>query len=472
MQAPYTLPVPFWLYAYGATGALLASFVVVAYFMKTNAARGDPWEFDVTQSAVFRILAAPAAIRAVRALSVCALLLTVATGLFGSQNPTENFNVTFFWVVFALGLTYLVGLVGDVYRVINPWRVLCELVERFGRTAFSGCVAYPSWLAYYPSLILYIAFIWIELFGRTQPLGLANVLLAYTILNLLAAWLIGKDNWFRYGELFSVYFRLIGKQGVLDFRCDARADESWVFARPPFLGLLTQRADHFSLLLFVLFMLSSTAFDGIHETIPWVTTFWNGVYPVLARHFAVGSAQQYLVLVKFFYYWQWLMLIVSPFIYLAIYMSFMWIVKLITQSNVSVYELALQFTFCLVPIAFVYNATHYFTLLISQGPAFVALISDPFGFGWNLFGTKNWYRQQYMLDAGTVWHVQVGLMLFGHVVSVYLSHVEASERFRTRGQAVVSQLPLLALMVMLTTIGLWILSLPIAAGQIAVPSSP
>jgi hypothetical protein len=65
-----------------------------------------------------------------------------------------------------------------------------------------------------------------------------------------------------------------------------------------------------------------------------------------------------------------------------------------------------------------------------------------------------------------VWHVQVGLILVGHIVSVYLAHVEALRIFPSSRKAAVSQLPMLVLMMVFTTLGLWILSLPISAGQI------
>jgi len=75
-----------------------------------------------------------------------------------------------------------------------------------------------------------------------------------------------------------------------------------------------------------------------------------------------------------------------------------------------------------------------------------------------------------MLDAGVIWHTQVGLILGGHIVSVYLAHVEALKVFGSSRKAALSQVPLLLLMVLLTTIGLWILSLPIAAGQVLLPT--
>ena len=79
-------------------------------------------------------------------------------------------------------------------------------------------------------------------------------------------------------------------------------------------------------------------------------------------------------------------------------------------SATPVWTLALRFAFSLVPIAFVYNVTHYYTLLISQGANIVRLASDPFGLGWDLFGTAQWLSTPIILDAGGVWHTQVGLI--------------------------------------------------------------
>src|SRR5882672_2827078 len=168
--------------------------------------------------------------------------------------------------------------------------------------------------------------------------------------------------------------------------------------------------DHISLLLFVLFMLSSTAFDGLHETLPWVTVFWKNIFPVLTA----GSSQPYTVTVNYYYYWQWAMLLVSPFVYLVVYLAFIVLSKWAAGSAKSVHALALAFALALVPIAFVYNVTHYFTLLASQGVQIVRIASDPFGFQWNLFGTATLPSDPIILDAGTVWHAQVTLILIGH----------------------------------------------------------
>jgi hypothetical protein len=463
MGVVYNLPIPFWMYAFAASAALVLSFLIVGYFVT---AQGAARNFRTIDVGIPRVAAGGATLRTLRGLSVFLLLLTILTGVFGPANPFANFSITFFWIVFVLGFNYMTALIGDIYALINPGRVICDWIEKRHPGAFRPRFHYPPWLGYYPALVLYMAFIWLELFGQAPPRGLGTILLVYSVINFAGAACFGPDVWFRYGELFSVFLRLIGKIAPFEYRLDQPpGTPGRLRLRQPFIGLLQEPADHFSLLLFVLFMLSSTAFDGVHETRPWVLVFWKDIYPGLTAI----SAKPYLFFVNIYYYWQWAMLFVSPFVYLAIYLLFVWLMKIFTGSTSTVRDLALQFAFTLIPIAFVYNITHYYTLLVAQGPAIITMISDPFGIGWNLFGTARWYFSPSILLANGVWHTQVGLILFGHIVSVYLAHVQALELLPRGRQGVWGQLPMLVLMVLLTTIGLRILSLPIAAGQVQDP---
>ena len=451
----YVLPLPFWMYAFAASAALALSFVIVGYFVTAKGAARNHRAMEV------RIWSPPRTLHVLRAVSVAVLLLTILTGIFGTRNPFANFSVTFFWIIFVLGFTYVVALIGDVYAPVNPWRGLCELIERRHPGAWRARMAYPAWLGYYPALVLYMAFIWVELFAHASPRGLGLFLLGYTLIMLAGARLFGAEAWFRHGEMFGVVLRLIGKMAPLEYASGR------LQLRQPFVALIREPAGHISLLLVVLFMLSSTAFDGVHQTLPWVQIFWKHVYPVLTALID----RPYLFFVDFYYYWQWAMLFLSPFFYLAIYLAFIWLMKLAARSDRSLRELALEFTFSLVPIAFVYHVTHYYTLLVGHAPAIVQLVSDPFGWGWNLFGTARSGGEPYVVPAEWVWHTQVALILVGHVVSVYLAHARALELFPRARQAVWSQVPMLVLMVAFTAAGLWILSLPIASGQVQLPQS-
>src|SRR3546814_18055406 len=44
----YNLPVPFWMYAYGATAALMLSFLVFGYFVSAGHAQHERPQRDVT----------------------------------------------------------------------------------------------------------------------------------------------------------------------------------------------------------------------------------------------------------------------------------------------------------------------------------------------------------------------------------------------------------------------------------------
>ena len=453
----YTLPIPFWMYAFAVSATLALSFLMIGLFATAESPErvSRPIEIGVAPDALWTIT---------RGLSVVLLVLTISTGLFGAQNLFTNFSLTFFWIGFVLGFAYLTVLVGDLYAFINPWRVLCDLIEGLRPMAFRGRVPYPAWLAYYPALALYMGFIWLELFGQTTPRTVGLTLLGYTMLNFAAAALFGAEAWFRYGEFFAVFFRLLGKMSPIAYaQSPALGSKITVRLRPPFSGLIEEPADHPSILLFVLFMLSSTAFDGVHETLPWVQLFWRYVYPVLAS--AIDKPNSFFV--GLYYDWQWAMLWLSPFIYFAIYLLFIWTM---TGSARRLRERALLFGFSLIPIAFVYNVTHYFTLLFTDAPRLLPLISDPFGAGWNLFGTAQFLHQPMNPPpARLVWHIQVGLILLGHVVSVYLAHIQALRIFPKGREALWSQVPMLVLMIALTSVGLWILSLPIGAGQVLDP---
>ena len=157
-------------------------------------------------------------------------------------------------------------------------------------------------------------------------------------------------------------------------------------------------------------------------------------------------------------------LFLSPFVFLAVYVSLVFLAKVIAKSKASLMGLLLQFAFSLIPIAFVYNVAHYYTLLITEGQNIYRLASDPFGFGWNILGTRGNFGT-FIPDVNFIWHSQVGVILLGHIVGVYIAHVIALKMFPNQKKALVSQLPMLILMVIYTMTGLWILSQPIISAM-------
>ncbi|MFQ3200923.1 MAG: hypothetical protein ACI9SK_001653 [Zhongshania sp.] len=459
----YTLPVPVWLYLYGGGAALVLTFLLVGYFVKASNINQNLRQKDLSEYLVFRALVHPLLLGLLQIFAVTALTLTIVTGFLGSQNSYANFSMSLFWIVFFLGYSYLTAVIGNTYAQLNPWEIGCDWLEKFQPGLFDGHIGWPTKLAYWPAVAFYIGLIWYELFGESRPFSLAAVLSAYSLLNLIGAYIFGRQSWFKQAELFAVLFRILGMMAPFTAYKSARNGKLSLVARQPFMGLTQHPVTSLSLLVFVLFMLSSTAFDGFKSTVPYVRIYWVHVADLLKPFVGNDIVVSFPLLKQIHAFWQAGVLIALPFIYLAVYWFFCWLTKLIIRSDISVRVIALRFGLSLVPIAFVYNFTHYYTLLLTQGAQILKLASDPFGVGWNLFGTAG-QNFSMIVQADTVWHTQVGLIVFGHMVSVYLAHMEALTLFGDSRRAALSQIPMLVLMVGLTVMGLWILSLPISSG--------
>ena len=139
----------------------------------------------------------------------------------------------------------------------------------------------------------------------------------------------------------------------------------------------------------------------------------------------------------------------------GLYLAAVWIAKLLSGSQL---DLARAFAASLVPVAFVYAVSHYFSLFVIQSQFLVNLASDPFGFGWDLFGGRDFVPDLSPFRPSTVWYVQVGALVGGHVAGLTLAHDRALEVAPDQRTALRTQYPLLALMVLYTVGGLWLLS--------------
>ena len=76
-------------------------------------------------------------------------------------------------------------------------------------------------------------------------------------------------------------------------------------------------------------------------------------------------------------------------------------------------RLRAAFIHTLVPIAMVYVAAHYLTFLLFEGQATLYLASDPFGQGWDLFGTASRAIDYTYLSQNASWYVQVAVVVSG-----------------------------------------------------------
>jgi polyferredoxin len=150
------------------------------------------------------------------------LVLIVAAGVIGTQNPMHNLAPTMIWVVWWVGFAYLSALVSDVWQIVNPWSTLFALIERATGGDARGVprVVYPRALGAWPAVVLFGGFAWIELVfdGRAIPAQLALITLGYSAITWVGMATFGRAVWLRHGDPFAIAFGLFARFAPAELR--------------------------------------------------------------------------------------------------------------------------------------------------------------------------------------------------------------------------------------------------------------
>jgi hypothetical protein len=439
------LPVPTWMFFWAAAIALVASFVALGALWRRplleRHADGRPLPDRLQRllrSRVLRIL--------LGGVSAALLVLVFACAAVGETNPNENLAPTFVYVIFWLGIVAVTILVGDVWRVLNPWRAIADgavwLYERTGAEARPLAVL-PDGAGRWPATVLLFCFAALELAyaDPASPRALALAIGLYSYVTWFGMAAFGRETWLERGEAFSVYFGLLSRVSAFAEH-DGRIVVRWPFtglAGAP--GIAGTGA-------FVAVMLGSVGFDGFSRTSAWQNLLADaqGDYvlndPGRADLIATGVNLAGLIGAV-----------------AAVALAYGLATSAAARTVASPTSLTRQFVYSLVPIALVYAVAHYFSLLVIQGQFLLPLMSDPFGRGWSLFGSIGEYQPNLApISPNGIWYVQVGALVAGHVAGLAIAHDRAVALFRSRDAALRSQYAMLALMVLYTVGGLWLLS--------------
>ena len=476
----YDLPIPLSYFLIGAVAAVALSFVVMGMFVRTrgDAAAAYPRYDLLRMPLVGAALGGRVLYAVVGALSAAVLALLLIAGFVGTDRAVENLSPTFIWIIWWVGMGYAAALVGNLWAYLNPWKVVFEWIQKIG----GGGAArdenppfqYPDGLDVLPAVALFFVFAWAEnvFTGAFRPFTLSLMVLAYSLITWAGMALFGKNIWLRHGEAFTVLFGLFSRFSLTEARVANRAacrdcasgcaDESdcvdcydcferagadgrELNLRPFAVGLASQKRISTGTAAFVILALSTVTFDGFQDT-----EVWTDFRTSLAQSAGVDVVDT-------------LGLAAAPLAFAALYAAFCLAVKLASRERGGAWTVARAFVFSLVPIALAYHLAHFLTLLLIEGQLIIPLLSDPFGFGWDVFGTAGYVINKDIIGARAVWFISLAAIVGGHAASVYLAHVTALRRAPPESSAVVGQLPMLALMLLYTATSLWIIAQPLTA---------
>lgn len=436
------LPIPEWLFGWAAALVLIVSFGALAVCWTESRLDRDVW-----RALPGPVGAIAASHPALGCLGASCLLVVIWAGYAGPDGAQDNLAPTFILVIVWVGFVFASVLLGDVFRVVNPWRAMGRAAGalltrlRGGRRPIHR--AYPDWLGRWPAAGGLLVFTWIELASGwgDEPRRLVSAALAYSVYTLGAMALYGTETWARDGEAFGVYFNLFSRMSVFETR------DGVVGVRPPLTGLarLPPRAGTVAV---VTVMIGTVTFDGMSQGALWRDFSVDLTGRLVSLGVPPGQAFRLTDTVGLGFG----VAVIAAFYLLAIAGARS------IGSPLSSGRLRAGFIHSLVPIALVYVAAHYLTYLIFQGQAIVSLISDPAGRGWNLFGTASSAIDYGVISQNATWYVQVALVICGHVAALVLAHDRALALYGQAQLAVRFQYWILAVMVGFSTLALWLLA--------------
>jgi len=440
------LPVPLWLFYYGGAIVLIVSFIALGVLWRRPLleaqADGRPLPVALQRVALSRALRF-----VLGALGFFLLVVVVAAALFGTSVVNRNLAPTFVYVIFWLGLVPVVVVFGNVWATLNPWRAAADayvwLARRLGLRP-SALTEYPSQWGRWPATVLLFLWATLELayFEPANPRVVGTAVLFYSFFTWYGMAVFGRSAWLAGGEAFNVYFGFFAR--IAPFAVREREGRRELVIRPPLAGLSLRDALP-GTLAFVAVMLGSVTFDGFSRT-----SFWQDLRSELVGPYVVSSptlADIVSTLVNVAG-----LLVIVALVALA-YLTALRAARELAEEQLEVSD----FVLALVPIALAYAVAHYFSLLVVQGQYVIPTASDPLGHGWDVLGTADYRPRPTPLSPNVTWYVQVTALVVGHVLGLVLAHDRAVQLFRSARVALKTQYAMLALMIVYTVTGLWLL---------------
>ncbi len=421
------LPLPLWMFSWAASIALVLSFIALGFLWtqpKLAALAARPTH---PLGAVGRGLVA-----ILRAVALALYVTALAAGFWGIDDPARNLLPVTLYVAVWVGSLVLSGLVLDLWSLINPLVTLTRIVERLlGRTGETSPNAPSSMVGDAAAAVGMFVFLYYELIhlSGASPRSIGRLLAVHTVVSVVVGVRWGS-SWLRRYEPFSAVSYFVGHLAPFG----VRYEPSSVTARVPMSGLATVPTDVASVALLMV-VLGGTTFDGFAESRSGRSLFgtaegWTGTVALTA-----GLAASVLLVTVLYTVGCW------------------WVARVTGERTTAMIG---AFAPSVIPIVFGYALAHYAQLLVDEIQSFWFRLSDPFGKGWDLFGSAAGEVDYNVVSPDAIAWVQVLAILFGHIGAVAVAHDRSLERFDAK-DAWRSQFAMLVVMVAYSTLGLWLL---------------
>lgn len=138
----------------------------------------------------------------------------------------------------------------------------------------------------------------------------------------------------------------------------------------------------------------------------------------------------------------------------GIFLAFTWISKLLSGIEIPLKQMFVDYSYTLVPLGLAGWIGFSWPIMLINGSYAISLISDPFGWGWNLFGTDGFHWTPFA--SGFVPYLQVLTMLLGLAFSIDIGHKISKQISEDEKTALRSLIPIVIFLTGVTLVLLWL----------------
>jgi hypothetical protein len=430
---------------------------------------------------------------------VILLVLIILTGLFGVQSARRNLAPVLTWTIWWALLIFDIVLLGRTWCLVCPWYAIAGWLKRWSlwkRTQeyLSLDMQWPGWLRnIYLAIILFIILTWLELgFEVTSsPLATAVLAIIMTFLVMVPSLMFEKMSFCQYGCLIGRVCGLYSMISPVEIRAESKSVCAGCKTRDCYKGnekgypcptsqclvnmdrntycnvcteciktcpnnnvsfnirsfaadLLKPIRPRKDEAFMALVMVSLTSFHGMTMTGIWtmVINYLQSIF--FGNHiiaFTAGMAG--IVLIPIF-----------------VFKTFTGLIEKISAGEQeTLLHPFLHYAYALIPVALFYHLSHNAAHIIAEGSAVISLVSDPFGWGWDIFGTASWPVKP-LLDHKSVGWIQIILILTGHFYALRISLGISWKRHMERKSAMQSMLIISINLFLFTFFNIWLLAQP------------
>ena len=416
--------------------------------------------FDALERVRWRILRVPEWVGTAPSLIAAAFVLAlIVAGYIGDRNPLYNPLPQVLWGLWWVGFVFVHVLFGNLWSVVNPWKGFLLVADEFAGASrlaqhSAAQISGKRGLLAGHCSVRRVRLVRADPSRADGPGRPRQCIDRLSRCDLDGMLLFGSDTWLSRGDAFSIFFRIVSwlapfsqdRPGAV--KGDDKDSSLWLVL--PGIKLLGVGTLPVTGAGFVLLALATVSFDGLSRTFWWLGLIGENPLEPPGRTALMGINTLGLAAT-----------------YATIWTVFGGAVVcgcILVKRPDRIRHDIMRVVVSIVPIAFAYHMAHYLPTFLIQAQDAVRALSDPYGLGWNVLGTRDLHVSASLLNnydsVRVIWLVQVVAIVVGHVVAVAVAHVLALRDAANRQEALLYQIPMILMMIGYTLFGLWLLSTP------------